>query len=151
MLGYREPPLSLVDAFAVESDADAERRKEERDMPGFLGYRSVLSALRAHVRGTGKVTDGVLKLRGTGDSFTSVTWKKLYVWPESEASGFAASGYPTIQGTITLWRTGEASKPRVDDQITVSTNTYLIQTVETQRNADEVRNYAVYVCGVVRS
>ncbi len=120
-------------------------------MPGFLGYRSVVSALRAHVRGTGKVTAGTLKLRGAGDSFTSVTWNNLYVWPESEASGMGGVGYPTIHGRITLWRTGEASAPRVDDQIVSGSHTYLIQNIETQRNADESRNFAVYVCDVARN
>lgn len=121
-------------------------------MPGFYGYRTVIADMRKHLRGTGKVTSGTLKVRASGDSFTDVTWQYLYVAPEAETTGFGAGGHPDIKVQyITLWRVGETSKPRPDDKIVVGSDTYLINAVDSRLNADESRNFAVYDCMCVRN
>ena len=115
--------------------------------------------LRMHIRSTGKVTSGTLKVRGTSDAFTDVTLNNLYVWPEDEFTGIGGKGYPNVQAHITIWRMGEtitrggnASSPRPDDKIVVGSNTYMIQVVGTERNADESSTkFAVYQCTCTRN
>lgn len=116
-------------------------------MPGFFGYQTVQRTLRKHFR-TGKVKSGTLKYRtkGSGDTFTSITWTYLYVWPAEEVSGLQATGFPDINGVITLYRSGEAVAPRADDQIVVDSVTNIIKQVTPRLNADEAIGSAVYDC-----
>ena len=119
-------------------------------MPGFYGYRSVLSDLQKHIRGTGKVTTATLKIRtALSDTMTSVAWKNVYLWPQDESTGLGSVGHPTLHGRITAWRIGETSAPRVDDKWTVGDTTYLITRVQPRLDADVARNFAVYDCDVV--
>ena len=114
-------------------------------MPGFYGLKTVLATRRKHMR-TGKVVSGTLKVRIAGgqDTFTSVAWGNLYIHPQTEVSGFDHMGFADIDGVITMYRLGEASAPRVDDQIVVGTTVYLIKHVTPRLNADEASNMAVY-------
>ena len=117
-------------------------------MPGFYGHRSVLRDLKRHLRRTGKVTAATLKVRTTGDTFTSVAWKYSYLWPLDENTGLGGDGFPTIGGMVTLWRLGETSAPRADDQVVIGTRTYLIVRVQPRLNGDESSNFAVYDCQI---
>lgn len=114
-------------------------------MPGFYGYRSVLADYRKQLR-TGKVVTGTLRVRTAGglDTFTDVAWKALYVWPQTEVSGFKGNHHPDIDGVLTLYRLGESNAPRVDDQVVVNGITYLIFQVYPRLNADEASGFAVY-------
>lgn len=117
-------------------------------MSRFLEFRSVLRDLRKHVFRAGKVTAATLKVRTTGDSFTSVAWKYAYLWPLDENTGLGGEGYPTISGRVTLWRAGETSAPRADDQVVIGSKTYLIVRVQPRLNGDESSNFAVYDCQI---
>jgi hypothetical protein len=116
----------------------------------FYGYRSVVATLKKHRR-TAKITSGTLKVRGSDDGTTDVSWANLYVYPEDEATGMGAGGHPDITTQIVLYRTGETSKPRPDDKLTVGSDTYLLTRVASRLNADESRHYAVYDCDGVRN
>lgn len=121
-------------------------------MPGFYGFRYVLADLHKHLR-TGKVMSGTLRARalGSGDQYTSVSWANIYVWPQTETSGFMGKGHSDIDGTITLWRVGETNAPRADDLIVIGATTWLITHVTQRLNADESANFAVYDCVVANS
>ena len=100
-------------------------------------------------RRTKKVTSATLLVRGTGDSETSVSYTNAYVWPQTEQSGVGTDGHPSIRGTITLWRVGETTAPRVDDDVRVGSTTFLIRSCNPRLNGDEDSNFAVYDLGVV--
>ena len=118
-------------------------------MPGFFGRKSVLATLRKQFR-TGKVVTGTLKVRivGSADQFTNVSWNYLYVHPQTEVSGYEGKGYADIDGMITAYRTSESDAPRVDDQWVIGTKTYLIKSVTPRLNADDSLGIAVYDCNV---
>ena len=118
-------------------------------MSRFYGSQSVQSDLFKQIR-TGKVTSGTLKVRGDNDTFTSVSWANMYVYPLPEITGIGADGHPQISGRVTLYRIGEAYAPRVDDKIVDSGNkTWQIIRVTPRLNADESQNFAVYDCELV--
>lgn len=113
----------------------------------FYGRESVIEMRMMHQEDTGKVMAGSLKVKGSGDSQTSVAYSYLYVWPQSEHTGIGEGGMPSIHGRITAFQEGESSAPRADDAWVINSTTYLILSVQTSLNADT--GYAVHECDVV--
>ena len=116
-------------------------------MPNAFGWEWVKRDLAKHKRHTGKVTSATLVTRQT--SPTTVAYANAYVWPQDETTGIGADGTPYTQGTVTLWRVGETTAPRVDDELTVGGTVHQILRINTRLNADESRHYAVYDLTVV--
>ena len=115
----------------------------------FLGRQSVQATLFKQQR-TVKVTSGTLKVRGDGDTFTSVSWANLYVYPNTQTTGIGAGGYPNLFGRATLYRTGEAYAPRVDDKLVDGrSREWQIVRVESRLDGDEADGWAVYDCDLV--
>ncbi len=116
---------------------------------GFYGYRRTIADYRKQLR-TGKVTSGTLKVRiaGGADTFTDIPWSNLYVWPQTEVSGFEGTGMSDTNGQLTLYRINESDSPRVDDQIVTGGTTFMIRRVTPRLNADESSSFAVYDCDV---
>lgn len=117
-------------------------------MPGFYGLQSVIASRNKHIA-TGKViTSAVLKVRGSGDTYTSVPYANAYVWPVQDVTGLP-DNQAVQHTTIVLWQMGETTAPVSDDQITEGGNTWLVTSVTTRLNADT--NYAVHDCTVSRA
>ncbi len=88
----------------------------------------------------GKVDSGTLIVRGG----SNVPYQYCYSHPLPQATGIGSDGFPNIRGQITLFREGESEAPMVDDKITCGGNTFQIERVTAENNADEADGWAVY-------
>lgn len=116
-------------------------------MPGFYGHQTVLQDLYKHFR-TGKVIEATL--HPSDDANDDVDYTYAYQWPQDTHSGVGGSGHPDSVGTVTLWRTGEGTRPLVDMTLTINSVEWKIVSVSSRLNADEANNFAVYELSVVR-
>ena len=114
-------------------------------MPQY-GREAVLRAIKYKAR-TGKLTTGTLS---PADGSADVAYAYVYPWPGTEATALGGEGSAGVTGTITVYRAGEAGKPRSDDTLTVGSFSWLVTSVETRLNADEAVHYAVHDCRVGR-
>lgn len=114
-------------------------------MPRFYGTQTVLATLNKQQR-TGKVSSGTLKVRGNDDTFASVAWAHLYLWPTTEITGLGGGGYSHVAAKATLYRIGESYAPRVDDKLSAGGSEWQITRVQPRLNADEDDGFAVYDC-----
>ncbi len=117
-------------------------------MPGFYGLSTVIRR-RDRMRATGKVFAGTLNVRGDDDTMTAIAYEAVYPWPISEQSGLGSDTSASQRARITAFQVGETEIPRADDTWTVEGHTYLINSVETECNADS--GYAIHNCECSRT
>jgi len=117
-------------------------------MPGFLGYPSVLADLHKHLRRTGKVIAATI--HPSDNAIDDVSYTYAYEWPADQRTGIGGVGYDATSSTVTLWRVGETTGPRVDMRITLHGVQSQITAVLARLNADEASNFAVYDLTTVR-
>lgn len=117
----------------------------------FFGRATVLADLRLHKMQAGLVTTGTLSVRTSGDTFSTVAYTNVCLWPVRKTSAIGAGGMPPTNTTVTAWRVGESSAPTIDCKWSIGGVTYLIVGVTSRHNHDESSGYAIYDCDVVKA
>jgi hypothetical protein len=114
-----------------------------------LGTLLADATLQMH-RQVGKVYSGTLRVRTTPTTFASVTWGAYYLEPISEHSAIGGGGVEPRRGMFHLYKRGETSDPRPDDQfIDKDSKTWLFQSVGGPR-LDADAGIAIFDCEAVR-